>query len=80
MTSTKDSTIALRLAKFFGTSAKFWLGLQNDFDIEEEKVNIKKDLELIETLNYKRDRTMAMMIFWLSPKTSHSLGRYAALK
>ena len=42
---------ALRLAKFFGTSSKFWLGLQNDFDIEEEKQNIKKELELIETLN-----------------------------
>lgn len=42
---------ALRLAKFFGTSAKFWLGLQNDFDIEEEKQNIKKELELIETMN-----------------------------
>lgn len=28
---------ALRLSKFFGTSAKFWLGLQDDFDIEEER-------------------------------------------
>ena len=28
---------ALRLSKYFGTSAKFWLGLQDDFDIEEEK-------------------------------------------
>jgi addiction module HigA family antidote len=27
---------ALRLAKYFGNSAKFWLGLQDDFDIEEE--------------------------------------------
>lgn len=27
---------ALRLAKFFGTSAKFWLGLQDDYDLEEE--------------------------------------------
>lgn len=27
---------ALRFAKFFGTSAKFWLGLQDDYDIEEE--------------------------------------------
>ena len=27
---------ALRLSKFFGNSAKFWLGLQDDFDIEEE--------------------------------------------
>jgi antitoxin HigA-1 len=42
---------ALRLSKYFGTSSKFWLGLQNDFDIEEEKRNIKKELELIETLN-----------------------------
>jgi addiction module HigA family antidote len=28
---------ALRLSKYFGNSAKFWLGLQDDFDIEEEK-------------------------------------------
>ena len=28
---------ALRFAKFFGTSAKFWLGLQDDYDLEEEK-------------------------------------------
>jgi addiction module HigA family antidote len=28
---------ALRLSFYFGNSAKFWLGLQNDFDIEEEK-------------------------------------------
>ena len=27
---------ALRFSKFFGNSAKFWLGLQNDFDIENE--------------------------------------------
>ncbi|MBP6403542.1 MAG: HigA family addiction module antidote protein, partial [Bacteroidia bacterium] len=26
---------ALRLAQYFGNSAKFWLGLQDDFDIEE---------------------------------------------
>ena len=28
---------ALRFAKFFGTSATFWLGLQNDYDLEEER-------------------------------------------
>lgn len=28
---------ALRLSKYFGNSTKFWLGLQNDYDIEEEK-------------------------------------------
>ncbi|HMN05892.1 MAG TPA: HigA family addiction module antitoxin [Flavobacteriales bacterium] len=27
---------ALRLSKYFGTTAKFWLGLQNDYDLEEE--------------------------------------------
>src|SRR5215212_9715670 len=27
---------ALRLSKYFGNSAKFWLGVQDDFDIEEE--------------------------------------------
>lgn len=27
---------ALRLSSYFGNSAKFWLGLQNDFDLEEE--------------------------------------------
>ena len=25
---------ALRLAKYFGTSAKFWLGLQGDYDLD----------------------------------------------
>ncbi len=28
---------ALRLAKYFGTTPKFWLGLQDDFDLEEEQ-------------------------------------------
>jgi len=28
---------ALRLSYYFGNSAKFWLGLQNDYDIEEVK-------------------------------------------
>jgi antitoxin HigA-1 len=28
---------AIRLSQYFGTSPKFWLGLQNDYDIEEER-------------------------------------------
>lgn len=28
---------ALRLSKYFGNSPKFWLGLQDDYDLEEEK-------------------------------------------
>ena len=39
---------ALRLSKYFGNSAKFWLGLQDDFDIEEEKQLKSKELESIE--------------------------------
>jgi addiction module HigA family antidote len=30
---------ALRLSSYFGNTAKFWLGLQDDYDIEEEKLN-----------------------------------------
>ena len=28
---------AIRFAKFFNTSAKFWFGLQDDYDLEEER-------------------------------------------
>jgi addiction module HigA family antidote len=28
---------ALRLSQYFGNAAKFWLGLQDDYDIEEQK-------------------------------------------
>lgn len=41
---------ALRLAKYFGNSEKFWLGLQNDYDIEEGRKNIKAELQNIETV------------------------------
>lgn len=38
---------ALRFASYFGTSPKFWLGLQNDFDIEEELAGKEGLLEKI---------------------------------
>ncbi len=41
---------ALRLSKYFGTSVKFWLGLQNDFDIEEEIKRLGQKLEQIPVL------------------------------
>lgn len=41
---------ALRLAKFFGTTAKFWLGLQDDFDLEEEKESKEKELNDIKPI------------------------------
>jgi addiction module HigA family antidote len=38
---------ALRLSRYFGNSAKFWLGLQDDFDIEEGNVQLKNKLNSI---------------------------------
>ncbi|MCB0773050.1 MAG: HigA family addiction module antidote protein [Flavobacteriales bacterium] len=38
---------ALRLSAYFGNSAKFWLGLQADFDLEEERRDKEKDLAAI---------------------------------
>ena len=44
---------ALRLSKYFGNSAKFWLGLQDDFDIEEEMQNKLNELRSIEQYQNK---------------------------
>jgi addiction module HigA family antidote len=38
---------ALRLSKYFGNTAKFWLGLQDDFDLEEEQLNKHAELDNI---------------------------------
>jgi antitoxin HigA-1 len=35
---------ALRLSIYFGTSPKFWLGLQDDYDVEEERKAKEKEL------------------------------------
>jgi addiction module HigA family antidote len=39
---------ALRLAAFFGTSEGFWLGLQADYDLEEARVGMSKELLRVE--------------------------------
>lgn len=41
---------ALRLSRYFGTSAKFWLGLQDDYDLEEEQKLKKDEFESIKKL------------------------------
>lgn len=38
---------ALRLSQFFGNTAKFWLGLQDDFDIENEMLEKQDEFEHI---------------------------------
>jgi len=49
---------ALRLGKFFGVSAEFWLGLQNDFDLEESRILMEKELRLIRT--YAKPKVVAV--------------------
>lgn len=44
---------ALRLSKYFGNSAKFWLGIQNDYDIEQENENKKDELKTISKYSEK---------------------------
>lgn len=39
--------MSLRLSKYFGTSSKFWLNLQNELDLREAKERIEKSLEKI---------------------------------
>ena len=41
---------ALRFSKYFGTTPKFWLGLQDDFDLEEEQHVIFHELSNIKML------------------------------
>ena len=41
---------ALRLAKTFGISEGFWLGLQADYDLEETRKIIGKDLAHVERI------------------------------
>ena len=42
---------AIRLSNYFGNSAKFWLGLQNDFDIEEEMARKQNEFKMIKKYN-----------------------------
>lgn len=44
--------IAIRLSKFFGTSAEFWLNLQNLYDLEEEEKNHAEEFYKIKLYNY----------------------------
>lgn len=39
---------ALRLSRYFGNSAKFWLGLQMDYDLEEFSKELESELNQIE--------------------------------
>jgi len=38
---------ALRLSAYFGNSAEFWLGIQDECDLRKERVRLEKKLKLI---------------------------------
>ena len=42
---------ALRLAYYFGTSAQFWMGLQDDFELEEAKAYIQTNIKPLTSEN-----------------------------
>lgn len=39
---------ALRLSRFFGTSAEFWMNLQSQYDADTARANLGEELESIE--------------------------------
>jgi len=41
---------AVRLARVFGTSERFWLGLQVDYDLEEARNAIGRDISNIDRI------------------------------
>jgi addiction module antidote protein, HigA family len=50
---------ALRLSLYFGTSPKFWLGLQADFDIEEERKRMSEVLMRIKAIGKNASQNVA---------------------
>ncbi len=43
---------ALRLSRFFGTTAKFWLGLQDDYDLEDELMQKEQEFNEIKQIGH----------------------------
>ncbi len=46
--------MALRLARYFGTTPDVWIGLQTDYDLYWAKMKSKKTIEEIKPLQGKR--------------------------
>ena len=51
---------ALRLAKYFGTSPEFWINIQTQYDMENEKEKLASELSRIRTL--ARDASSSMQV------------------
>ena len=47
----KDEFLArLNIGTYFGTSARFWIGLQDDYDIQDEEIQIEDELNRVPTI------------------------------
>ena len=42
---------ALRLSRYFGTSAELWMGLQSDYELECAREKLKDELEQLKPLD-----------------------------
>lgn len=42
---------ALRLSRYFGNSAEFWLGIQDEYDLREEKPRLHEELKHIQPVS-----------------------------
>lgn len=50
---------AVRLSAYFGNSAKFWLGLQDDYDIENELQRKSNEVKRINRIRKEKDKNVA---------------------
>ena len=50
---------AVRFSAYFGNSAKFWLGLQDDYDIENEMFEKSKEVKRIIKIRKEKEKNIA---------------------
>lgn len=50
---------AVRLSAYFGNSAKFWLGLQDDYDIENELKEKSNEVKRISRIRKEKENNVA---------------------
>jgi len=68
---------ALRLARYFGNSARFWLGLQTDYDLDAAADELGKRIER-EITSYAAGRRFHDAIKRVNTKHGRTLKRLAA--
>jgi antitoxin HigA-1 len=61
------SDTAFRFDKFFGTSPQFWLGLQMDYDLEEEKKRLHNNVVFFSCFVYDDGKTLIGRSWLMEP-------------